>query len=110
MIYNSEIMPEELISERRMTRGIYIFDFFTIIAFAAFGYLTRMLVASSFQTIYVFGNAAIGFYLTRYSKSNPKKRIYQSIRYFLSRSREQYNPIAITNEIIEENTFNGKIH
>lgn len=107
MIYNSDIMPEELVSERRMTRGIYIFDFFIIIAFGAFGYLTQMFVASSFQTIYVLGNVAIGFYLTRYSKLNPKKRIYQSIRFLLSRSREQYIPIAIENQPIEETDFHA---
>lgn len=102
MIYDEDIMPEELVSERRMTVGIYIFDFFMIIAIGILGYVTRILVASSLQTIYVLGNIAVGIYLTRYSKTNPKKRNYQAIRYFISRSHDSYNPVAITCEPITE--------
>ena len=95
MIYDVETMTEELTSEKKFSGYIYMFDFFFIIAFAMISYLTQNLVSSQIFIVYLLCNLGIGLFLSRKSHYNPKKRIYQSLKYFIARDRKTYYSIDL---------------
>lgn len=100
--YDSEHMPEEIKAEKYFSKHFTVADFFIIVAFFILGQATQSFVAESLQTIYVFGMVIIGFVITRNSRFNPKKKIYESFYYYLSRDGSTYESINIENPRIKD--------
>jgi len=101
--YSADIMPEEIKPEKKLMKNIYAFDFFAIVGSFALGQATKMFVASALQWPYIMGCLVIGIVLTRQSKTNPKKRVWQAVEFFVTRPTETYLSISVDSEPMQEN-------
>lgn len=93
-------VPTEVKTPKKFSAKIYMFDFFFIIGFVAFGALTQNMVVPVLRVVFLFFNFAMGIFLSRKSQNNPGKRIYQSLWLYLRRPRTSYRAIEIEQESI----------
>lgn len=94
-------IPLDVKTEQKFSPKIFIFDFFFIIGFVTFGFVTQSMITTMFQIPYLAFNVFLGIYLSRKSRNNPEKRIFQSIWMFLRRPRTTYVPIELPNARIK---------
>jgi len=100
--YSADIMPEEIKPEKKLMKNIYAFDFFAIIGSFALGQATKTFVASALQWPYIFGCLIIGIVLTRPSATNPKKRIWQAVEFYITRPTTTYLSISVDSDPMKE--------
>lgn len=92
MDYGDMNIPQEIKSETYFGKGIFLLDLAII-----FGYWFLMssfdnLIYDKISIFYTAFNVLIAFILTRKSRKNPKKRLYESlIIYFLSLKNNKYH-------------------
>ena len=103
MIYDEEVLPEEIKTERNIYGQITVSVLIGIGLGFVWGYMSMAFVTPALQMIYVIGNCIIGFVLSLpYKSFNPKKRLITSIRYMFMRTKLTYHPIEFTPDPIEE--------
>lgn len=92
MDYGDMNIPQEIKSETYFGKGIFLLDLAVI-----FGYWFLMssfddLIYDKLSIFYTAFNVLIAFILTRKSRKNPKKRLYESLLiYFLSLKNNKYH-------------------
>lgn len=89
------IVPQELKSESKLWKSLYITDLFITIGYVLVLNIFSVFVPDELSIAYFIFNLIVAFILTRKSPYNPKKRIYQTIYYFLLKEKYIYKPIAI---------------
>ena len=105
MIYDEEVLPEEIKTERQVTGPITISILIGMLLGASIGYLMMQLITPLLQIPFIIGNVLIGGALAApYKRFNPKKRLIRSLWFMLNRPKETYYPIEIDPEPIEEET------
>lgn len=87
------VVPQEIKSETRVTKNIYLFDFFFLIVYGGITALFASAVTASFLFPYWIFSILMGLMLISGSKSNKKRRFYQSIVIYLRKDRGIYRPI-----------------
>lgn len=88
MTNNVFIIPEEVTSEIRLIKGLYLFDIIFIFAFYFIGDMFQGLIHPLIQIPYMFFLVILSLYLTRPSHENPGKRKYYSFLYKLQKNKE----------------------
>lgn len=88
MNYQYEIV-RELKSHARVSRHIYLFDFFTIVGVLGVSLILEPAVYPSLSFVYYAYSVAVGFVLSRTIKrKNPEKRLFQAVAIALRRKKE----------------------
>lgn len=87
------IIPQELKSETKLWKWIYLSDLIFIISYVAITNILNIFVPSQLSTVYLIFNIIVALSLSIRSPFNPKKRIYHSIIYLLFREKGIYKPI-----------------
>lgn len=102
--YDSDIMPDEIETETKIVKGVYVKDFFIMVGAYVFAYLSMGLVAEPLQAVYQIGTVLIALIVTRKSGINPGKRNYESMRFLIERMllSPPYEDITIDMPTIEE--------
>lgn len=88
------IIPQEIKSETKITKNIYLFDFFFLLVYVSFTALTANIVSGTLTVLYWFFSIACALMLISSSRRNRKRRFYQSLVIYLSRDKKIYRPIA----------------
>lgn len=88
------IVPQELKSETKLWKWVYLSDLFFIIGYVAIMNLFNLFVPTVLELPYLLFNIIVALSLTISSPMNKKKRIYQSIFYFLITDKFVYKPIS----------------
>ena len=88
MTDNVFIIPEEVNSEVRLIKGLYLFDIVFIFGFYFVGDMFQDLIHPLFQIPYMVFLVLFSLYLTRPSRENPGKRKYFSFLYKLIKKNE----------------------
>ncbi len=87
------VIPQEIKSETKVTKNIYLFDFFFLVVWCGGTALFANAVTSSFLVMYWIFSVLMGLILISGSKTNKKRRFYQSIFIYLKKDRGIYRPI-----------------
>lgn len=90
---NNYRIPNEVSSELKITKSIYLFDLFLIIGLVLFRFITVGHVHSDFQWFYTLFLIAFGVFMVIRPKTNPKKRMYQAMYYALIRKKSTFTAI-----------------
>lgn len=102
MIYDEELMTEEITAEKKLWSNFFAIDFGVTAAVTFLGVITMPIVSQYVKPFYIAGCFLIGVLITREAKgSNPKKRIYESIQYLLKRPKTTYLPVELEEDLIE---------
>lgn len=83
----------EFKSEQRVIWFVYIKDVFILLGFFVIGYIFKNSVHSRLETVFIIYNLFIGIVITRKSKTNPKKRVYEAILIMLMKDKNIYKPV-----------------
>ena len=103
MNYDPDLMPEELKEDKQISRAIDVIDLIIWGAFIGFGYITRGLVIKAFVIPYMIGVFVVGFILTRKAgKLNPKKKIFDSIRFLIQRPTDTFISETVELPVLED--------
>ena len=103
MNYDPDLMPEELKEDKQITGSVDMIDLIIWGAFVGLGYLTRGFVAKVLVIPYIAGMFLVGFILTRKSGFwNPKKKLYDSIRFMLMRPTTTYESETVDLSVMED--------
>lgn len=88
MTYQYEIV-RELKSHAKMSRHLYLFDFFTILGVGLLSMILDLAVYPSLKVVYYMYAVAFGFLLSRTIKrKNPGKRLFQATAMVLRRKKD----------------------
>lgn len=87
------VIPQEIKSETKVTRNIYLFDFFFLIVYGGATAMFANAVTSSFLVVYWIFSMLMGLMLISGSKTNKKRRFYQSVVIYLRKDKGIYRPI-----------------
>lgn len=88
MTDNVFIIPEEVNSEVRLMKGLYLFDIAFIFGFYFVGDMFQDLIHPLLQIPYMVFLVLFSLYLTRPSRENPDKRKYFSFLYKILKKKE----------------------
>lgn len=86
-------IPNEVASELKISRSIYLFDLFLIMSLILIRYLTIPLVHSDFYMLYTLFLITFGVFMIIRPKTNPKKRMYEAMYYSIVRKKDTYSSI-----------------
>ena len=86
------IIPQELKSPTRVNKYMYLYDFVFIISYFLFFSMLGSGIHEVLKLPYYAYNLITAFLLTRSSRSNPQKRIYESIFYQIIRLLSEPDP------------------
>lgn len=101
--YNEEQLPEEIKVSRQVVKFLSAVDFLIIVSTFLLAQLTSRFVAEQLRVVYQWGLPIIAFLLTRSNVNwNPKKKIYESIYFYLTRDTNTYESIQIDDPVMEE--------
>lgn len=84
------VLPKEIVSSMKFTKNLYLFDIVFVGCILLISWLLSFLVYAPLIVIYYLFTTCMAITLTSKSKTNPKKRKYQSIYYALIRNRKAY--------------------
>ena len=88
------IIPQELKSEPQFFRWLSFSDAaFIIVWFTVLSYPGLLILDERIQAFYFAYNLLVGLILTRKSPFNPKKKLYHTILFALSRDKRVYIPL-----------------
>lgn len=91
-------ISEELKSETRISRYIYLSDFFFIIGAIGVVYLMSGFVHSDLRTEYYIFSFIVAVILTLPSSFNHKRRNWQTMYFALKKDRKVYRPVFDINK------------
>lgn len=84
------VLPKEIVSSMKFTKNLYLFDIVFVGCILLIAWLFSILVYPPLYVIYYIFTFCVAIILTSKSKTNPKKRKFQSIYYALIRNRKAY--------------------
>ena len=88
-------IPQDLKSPTRVNKYMYLWDFVFIIVYFLFFSVLGSRMHEVLKMPYYGYNLIVAFLLTRSSKGNPGKRIYEAIWYRIIRDGAAYHPVTI---------------
>lgn len=88
---NTYLIPQEIKSETMLGKGIYLIDIVIMLFIFYIMDFFKGFVHPLMQIPYMLLSLFIGFILTRRLRSNPDKRIYQALYYYLKRDKKVYH-------------------
>lgn len=94
-------IPRRIKSEVKLYKNIYLKDLVTLVGFFMLGYMTKILVHSYLQLPYTIFVVIVGLILCFPSKTNPGKRIYNSVYYAIKQKNVYNHKWAIFDEEVE---------
>jgi len=86
-------IPNEVESELKISKMIYLFDLFLIIGIILFRIMTLRYIHSDLEWYYTGFLIAFGLFMIIRPKTNPKKRMYNAMYYALVRKKDTYTAI-----------------
>ncbi len=89
------IVAQEIKSETKVGRSIYLFDLFFVIIYICISVVLASAVHESLTILFYVFSFGCALFLTAKSHANRKRRNFESIILFLRRDREVYRPVLI---------------
>ena len=86
-------LPEDIVSEPKIFRFLTIRTVIILAIFLFFGMYLKEFVYEALQLPFTIFNGVVGLLFSLKSRSNPQKRLYQSVLILLARDRRFYKPI-----------------
>lgn len=87
------IVAQEVKSETKVSKNIYLFDFFFILVYFTISLILGIVVHENLKILFYVFSGICALYLTTNSRTNRGRRNYESILLFLRRDRDVYLPI-----------------
>lgn len=98
------LVTQEIKSETKVMKKIYLFDFFFVIIYMSVSLVLGNLVHPSLQIPFYVFSGIVALTLTVKSYYNKKRRNYESIAILFQRDREVYHPVLNISKKQEEET------
>lgn len=87
------VVVQELKSSSKLTGNWFVGDAFFVLIYIIVANLFRELVHPFLQAAYIIFSIVVACVLTSHTRSNPQKRVYHCIYYWLIKSRCVYHSI-----------------
>ena len=87
------IVTQEIKSETKVGKVIYVFDFLFIVVYIMVSYLLSYVVADELHVPFYIFSVIMAIILTMPSFANKKRRNYQSILLLVKKDRTIYKPV-----------------
>ena len=88
------VVVQDIKSETRVGKSIYLFDFFFLLGYASVSFMLSNMVHSSFKIPFYIFSAICAIFLTMKSTWNKKRRNWESIFLYIRKDREVYYPVS----------------
>ena len=89
------LIPKELNSKVKITKHLYLKEFFLFIVGMGLVFSLDSLVYTSFTLVYYIFSALVIIFLLSPARYNPKKDNYEAIYYAFTRNRNVFHSISI---------------
>ena len=96
-------IPNEVSTELKINKVLYLFDLMFIIGLILFRQITINFIHSSLTIYYTIFLAVFGLFMIVRPSTNPKKRMYQSLLFGIVRKKESYSSVDYSVIDSEEN-------
>lgn len=88
------ITAQEIKSETKVGKKMYLFDFFFVIVYMAVSFVLGNMVHPQLRFVYYIFSFCIAVFLTSKSYYNRKRRVYESIFILLQKDNSVYYPVV----------------
>lgn len=88
------IVVQDIKSETKVGKSIYLFDFFFLLTYGAVSFLLGSMVHSMLRIPFYIFSAVCAIFLTMKSSWNKKRRNWESLLLYIRKDREIYLPIV----------------
>ncbi|MCQ2510859.1 MAG: DUF5592 family protein [Lachnospiraceae bacterium] len=89
------IVTQEIKSQPQVAKGIYVTDFFFLLAYAGIIMILSNLVNGTLKIPYMIFASLAGLWMVGSSLKNRKRKNIQSVFLFLRKDRVIYRPISV---------------
>lgn len=96
------IVAQDMITETKVGKNIYLYDFFFLLVYAAVSLMFGSVVHTILRIPFYIFSGVCGIFLTMKSGWNKKRRNWESLFLFIRRDREIYHPL-INQSVATEN-------
>ena len=87
------LVAKDIKSETKVSKNIYIYDFFFILIYMSVSLVLANLVHPSLKIVFFIYSLGMAVFLTAKSYYNKKRRNYESVMIMLRRDKEIYSPV-----------------
>ena len=87
------LVAKDIKSETKVSKNIYIYDFFFILIYMSVSLVLANLVHPSLKIVFSIYSLGMAVFLTAKSYYNKKRRNYESVMIMLRRDKESYSPV-----------------
>ena len=87
------LVAKDIKSETKVSKNIYIYDFFFILICMSVSLVLANLVHPSLKIVFFIYSLGMAVFLTAKSYYNKKRRNYESVMIMLRRDKESYSPV-----------------
>lgn len=87
------LVAKDIKSEMKVSKNIYIYDFFFILIYMSVSLVLANLVHPSLKIVFFIYSLGMAVFLTAKSYYNKKRRNYESVMIMLRRDKESYSPV-----------------
>ena len=95
-------VTQEIKSQTKVAKGIYIFDFFFLLIYVSISFmLGKVFVNGLLFLPYILFSLIIAIYFVSPSSMNKRRKNYQSILLFIRQDRAVYRPVKNISKQIE---------
>lgn len=101
------VVAQEIKSETRVGKSIYLFDLFFVIIYFSVSYVFASAVHEMLKLAFYVFSLACALFLTAKSHMNRKRRNYESIILFLRKDREVYHPVPHKSKATQQKETEG---
>lgn len=96
-------VTQEIKSQTKVKKGIYVFDFFFLIIYVSISFMVgKIFVNGLIFMLYLLFSLGVAIYLVGNSKMNIKRKNYQTILLFIRRDRAVYRPVKNISKKMEK--------
>lgn len=87
------IVVQDMKTETKVSKNIYLFDFFFLLVYAAVSLMFGSVVHAMLRVPFYLFSGVCGIFLTMKSSWNKKRRNWESLFLFIRRDKEVYHPL-----------------
>ena len=87
------LVAKDIKSETKVSKNIYIYDFYFILIYMSVSLVLANLVHPSLKIVFFIYSLGMAVFLTAKSYYNKKRRNYESVMIMLRRDKESYSPV-----------------
>jgi len=102
-------IPEEINSEIKIYKSIYLFDLFIVVCALLFAYFTSSIIFPPLVMLYYIFVAVTTLFLLSKNSNNPGRRTFTSIYLLLKKDRNTYYPISKDHDFVMLDTKQGRV-